>query len=114
MTIGRPRMSALILAMTTSIDGYATGPDISVEDAMGVGGEALHEGVVGGVPVDQLVAKSLSAGIVACIVGRTMHDLGVPHWEDVPYPAADGRADPRAVARPADEERVVPVRGGHR
>ena len=70
-------MSALILAMTTSIDGYATGPDISVEDAMGVGGEALHEWIFGTDPVDQSVAKSLSAGIGACIVGRTMHDLGL-------------------------------------
>lgn len=79
-------MSVLILAMTTSIDGYATGPDISVEDAMGVGGEALHEWIFGDDPVDQRIATSLSVGVGACIVGRTMHDLGVPHWEDVPYP----------------------------
>lgn len=79
-------MSALILAMTTSLDGFATGPDISVEDAMGVGGEALHEWIFGDDPVDQKVSKSLSAGVGACIVGRTMHDLGVPHWEDVPFP----------------------------
>ncbi len=44
--------------MTTSLDGYATGPDISVEDAMGVGGEALHEWIFGDDPVDQRVAKS--------------------------------------------------------
>ncbi|GAA3533561.1 dihydrofolate reductase family protein [Aeromicrobium panaciterrae] len=79
-------MPAVVLAMTTSLDGFATGPDISVEDAMGVGGEALHEWIFGDDPVDQKVARSLSAGIGACIIGRTMHDLGVPHWEDVPYP----------------------------
>lgn len=79
-------MTAVVLAMTTSLDGYATGPDISVEDAMGVGGEALHDWIFGDDPIDQRVAKSLPAGIGACIVGRTMHDLGVPHWEDVPYP----------------------------
>lgn len=79
-------MSKLVLAMTTSIDGFATGPDISVEDAMGVGGEALHEWIFGDDPVDTRVSKSLSSGVGACIVGRTMHDLGVPHWEDVPYP----------------------------
>lgn len=79
-------MSVVALAMTISLDGYATGPDISVEDAMGVGGEALHEWIFGNDPVDQKVAKGLSAGVGACIVGRTMHDLGIPHWEDVPYP----------------------------
>ncbi len=79
-------MSSVVLAMTISLDGYATGPDISVEDAMGVGGEAIHEWIFGDDPIDTRVAKSLSAGIGACIVGRRMHDLGVPHWEDVPYP----------------------------
>lgn len=79
-------MTQLVLAMTTSLDGYATGPDISVEDAMGVGGDALHEWIFGDDPTDKRIAKSLPACIGACIVGRTMHDLGVPHWDDVPYP----------------------------
>lgn len=79
-------MSRLILAMTTSLDGFSTGPDISLENAMGVGGEALHEWIFGGDPIDQRASTSMSAGIGACIVGRTMHDLGVPHWEDVPFP----------------------------
>lgn len=79
-------MSRLILAMTTSLDGFATGPDISIEDAMGVGGEALHEWIFGDDPIDTRVSKSMAAGVGACIVGRTMHDLGVPHWEDVPFP----------------------------
>lgn len=79
-------MSALVLAMTTSLDGYATGPDISVEDAMGVGGEALHDWIFGDDPIDQRFSRSMSAGVGACIIGRTMHDLGVPHWEDVPFP----------------------------
>ena len=36
-------MSSLVMAITMSLDGYAAGPDISMENAMGVGGEALHE-----------------------------------------------------------------------
>lgn len=79
-------MSLVALAMTISLDGYATGPDISVEDAMGVGGEALHEWIFGDDPIDQDAARRMSDGVGACVVGRTMHDLGIPHWEDVPYP----------------------------
>jgi dihydrofolate reductase len=79
-------MSALVMSMTISLDGYATGPDVSVENAMGVGGEALHEWLFDGDETDKLAGESLSAGIGACIVGRVMHDLGVPHWGDVPFP----------------------------
>lgn len=79
-------MSSIVLAMTITLDGFATGPDISVEDAMGVGGEGIHDWIFGDDETDQRVAKSLSAGVGACIIGRTMHDLGIPHWEDVPYP----------------------------
>lgn len=79
-------MSSLVMSMTISLDGFATGPQISEDDAMGVGGEALHEWMFEGDDVDKAVAESLSAGIGACIVGRTMHDLGVPHWGDVPFP----------------------------
>lgn len=79
-------MSRVVLAMTTSLDGFATGPDISVEAAMGVGGEALHDWIFGDDPIDKSNAKRMSAGVGACIVGRTMHDLGIPHWEDVPFP----------------------------
>ena len=79
-------MSSIVLAMTITLDGFATGPDISVEDAMGVGGERIHDWIFGDDETDRRVAKSLSAGVGACIIGRTMHDLGIPHWEDVPYP----------------------------
>lgn len=79
-------MSSLVMSMTMSLDGYATGPDVSMENAMGVGGEALHEWLFEGDETDKAVGESLSAGIGACIVGRVMHDLGAPHWEDVPFP----------------------------
>ena len=79
-------MSSLVMSMTISLDGYATGPDVSMENAMGVGGEALHEWLFEGDATDQAASEGISAGIGACIVGRVMHDLGVPHWGDVPFP----------------------------
>ena len=79
-------MSALIMSVTISLDGYATGPDVSMENAMGVGGEALHEWLFEGDETDKAAGESMSAGAGACIVGRVMHDLGIPHWGDVPLP----------------------------
>lgn len=79
-------MSALVMSMTISLDGYATGPEVSMENAMGVGGEALHEWLFEGDETDKAVGESMSAGVGACIVGRVMHDLGIPHWGDVPLP----------------------------
>jgi len=79
-------MSSLVMSMTISLDGCATGPDVSMENAMGLGGEALHEWLFDGDDTDKAVAESLSGGIGACLVGRVMHDLGIPHWGDVPFP----------------------------
>jgi dihydrofolate reductase len=79
-------MSALVMSMTISLDGYAAGPEVGVENAMGIGGEALHAWLFDGDETDKAMGESLSAGIGACIVGRVMHDLGVPHWGDVPFP----------------------------
>ena len=79
-------MSALVMSVTISLDGYATGPDVSMENAMGVGGEALHEWLFEGDETDKAAGESMSAGAGACIVGRVMHDLGIPHWGDVPLP----------------------------
>lgn len=79
-------MSSLVMSMTISLDGFGAGPDASAEHAMGVGGEALHEWLFDGDETDTLIGQGLRDGIGACLVGRTMHDLGVPHWGDVPYP----------------------------
>ena len=79
-------MSALVMSVTISLDGYATGPDVSMENAMGVGGEALHEWLFEGDETDKAAGESMSEGAGACIVGRVMHDLGIPHWGDVPLP----------------------------
>ena len=79
-------MSSLVMSITMSLDGYSAGPDISMENAMGVGGEALHEWLFDGDETDEAAGKSIPAGIGACIVGRVMHDVGVPHWGDVPFP----------------------------
>jgi hypothetical protein len=36
-------MPKVLLELSMSLDGYVTGPDVSPEEPMGRGGEALHD-----------------------------------------------------------------------
>ena len=36
-------MTRVIVELSMSLDGYVTGPDVSVEEPMGRGGEQLHD-----------------------------------------------------------------------
>ena len=40
--------SRVIAGITTSVDGYVTGPDDGPEHGLGIGGERLHNWVMGG------------------------------------------------------------------
>ena len=81
-------MSKVLVYASMSLDGYVAGPDISRDNPMGVGGEQLHDWMFGeGVdPADRAVMDGLRAGAGAVVVGRRTFDLGLEHWEDVPYP----------------------------
>lgn len=70
-----------------SLDGYVTGPNVSMEHPMGEGGEALHAWMFGSpTPADREVVAwmTVSAGAVVC--GHRTFELGLPHWDDTPYP----------------------------
>lgn len=81
-------MSTVVLYKSISLDGYVAGPDISDDDPMGKGGERLHDWQFADPPAPQ--DKELVAGFRArtgaTVVGRRTFDLGLPHWEDVPWP----------------------------
>jgi dihydrofolate reductase len=82
-------MSAVRIQVSMSADGYVAGPDVSVEQAMGVGGEALHEWMFAEDRSDrdsEWVAE-LREGVGAVVLGRRTFDVGLGHWGDVPYPA---------------------------
>jgi dihydrofolate reductase len=84
-----------IHCLSTSIDGYAAGPDQGVDDPLGVGGEPLHEwifetrswhrmaGQEGGTTGldDSLVAVGFE-GIGAWIMGRNMFGPVRGDWPD--------------------------------
>ena len=48
-------MSRVLLEMSMSLDGYVTGPDVSDEEPLGRGGEALHEWMFAGRSPDEVV-----------------------------------------------------------
>lgn len=81
-------MGNVILHKSISLDGYVTGPDVSMEHPLGRGGEALHAWMFGSpAPVDREVTAWMTASAGAVVCGRRTFELGLPHWEDTPYPA---------------------------
>jgi dihydrofolate reductase len=94
-------MGKVRLDISMSLDGYVAGPDATLEEPLGVGGERLHEwifglktfrenhGMSGGVTNrdDEIVAEGLAAN-GAVIMGRKMFSGGSGPWEDDPN--ADG------------------------
>jgi dihydrofolate reductase len=90
-------MTKLRLSITMSLDGYVAGPDQSLENPLGKGGEKLHEwafavrsfrqihemegGDTG--PNDQIAAES-TQNIGATIMGRNMFGGGRGPWPNNP------------------------------
>lgn len=88
-----PRVRVHNLAM--SLDGYVAGPDQSVEDPLGVGGEALHEWMFvtrtgaamvgeasGSDGVDDAFVRARAVGVGATIMGRNMFGPVRGRWPD--------------------------------
>src|SRR5262245_48158856 len=85
-----------VLAFSVSIDGFGAGPDQSLENPLGVGGESLHEwffpthtfqskvlGKDGGsTGMDEQFAQRSFANIGAWILGRNMFGPVRGPWPD--------------------------------
>jgi dihydrofolate reductase len=90
-------MSKLRINISVSADGFAAGPEPSLEDPLGKGGEDLHEwalklkswrephGYEGGEsgPNDE-VMREIKEGLGATIMGRRMYSNGSGPWEEDP------------------------------
>jgi dihydrofolate reductase len=86
-------MSKVIASITTSVDGYVTGPDDGPGRGLGVGGERLHNWVFGGpwsyedevrgeaVGEDRAWLDAALADVGAVIGGRTTYEAA-GHWGD--------------------------------
>jgi len=94
-------MGKVVLDISMSLDGFVAGPNPTLEEPLGAGGERLHEWTVGLATWrerhgeshgarnadDEVVAESLAA-TGAVVMGRRMFSGGVGAWEDDPN--ADG------------------------
>ena len=94
-------MSKVTLDITMSLDGYIAGPDATLEEPLGEGGERLHEWVVelaswreqhgltgGTTGADSDLVQELRERVGATLMGRKMFSGGAGPWED--DPKADG------------------------
>ena len=90
-------MSRLKMGISMSLDGYVAGPDQSLDEPLGKGGEQLHEwvfglaawrqphGLEGGeVNESSAVIEEAVASAGATIMGRNMFG-GQGRWEDQPW-----------------------------
>jgi dihydrofolate reductase len=90
-------MTKLTVDISMSLDGFIAGPDPTLDQPLGEGGEGLHEWVLGlkawrerhglsggdSNPNDEVVEESL-ANTGATIMGRRMYSGGAGSWEDDP------------------------------
>ncbi|MEV0811414.1 hypothetical protein [Micromonospora sp. NPDC050200] len=119
-------MGKAIASITTSVDGYVTGPDDGPQYGLGRGGERLHYWVMGGPWTykgghdfamhgpDKQFYDELVSTMAAGVVGRGMYDAaggwGGVGW-DQPLPRDPVRAHPPQRG-PAGSPDRVPVRRG--
>jgi dihydrofolate reductase len=86
-------MNKVIAGITTSVDGYITGPDDGPGRGLGIGGEALHSWVFGGpwtydsgpkgeaTGEDKAWLDESMSGLGAVIAGRYTYEAA-EHWGD--------------------------------
>jgi dihydrofolate reductase len=100
-------MPDLILDISMSLDGYVAGPNASLEDPLGQGGEQLHDWVIatkawraehgregGEDGIDSDLAAELIGQASATIMGRRMFSGGEGPWESDPNADAWWGDDP--------------------
>ena len=94
-------MTQVTCDLTMSLDGYIAGPNQTLEEPLGRGGEGLHEwvfrlkawreqhGLEGGeTGADDDIVRETVASSAAHVMGRRMFSSGEGPWED--DPKADG------------------------
>ncbi|GII80646.1 deaminase reductase [Sphaerisporangium rufum] len=81
-------MGKVLIYATVSLDGFMAGPDVRPGVPMGDGGLRLHDWILRGAgsEVDAAVVRETSATTGAVVLGRRTFDVGLPVWEDTPYP----------------------------
>lgn len=83
-------MARVVVSFSMSLDGFVAGPEITMENAMGRGGERLHEWMFAPAaerhPDDVAMVEATNTSVGAVVLGRRTYDLGLQHWGDTPFP----------------------------
>jgi dihydrofolate reductase len=81
-------MSKVVVDMSMSLDGFVTGPNVSVEHPMGEGGMRLHQWLFRepASEEDSAVAREIHDTTGAVVLGRRIFDVGIGEWDDTPFP----------------------------
>jgi dihydrofolate reductase len=98
-------MGKVYADLSMSLDGYTTGPDDTVEQPMGCGGEQLHAWMSN--PANGGILAEIGQGYGAVVIGRHMFDVGEAVWRpdppfDRPVFVATHRARPPATIGSAE------------
>ena len=108
-------MSKVIASITTSVDGYVTGPDDGPEYGLGRGGERLHYWVMGGPWTyegghdfgmhgpDKQFYDELVSTMASAVVGRGMYDAAGAWGGTNPFPGTLFVLTHRTEDQPAEE-----------
>ncbi len=76
-------MNSVTCNLSISLDGFAAGPNQGPDDPLGVGGMRLHDWAQSGEPgVDAEIAKQITEGVGAHIMGRKMFGGGDGPWDE--------------------------------
>ena len=77
-------MTRIIADISVSLDGFVTGPDPSLDNGLGTGGEALHAWAFSDDPDDRRVLREATATSGAVVLGRHLFDVvdGPNGWDD--------------------------------
>jgi dihydrofolate reductase len=73
-------MSALVLDMSISFDGYATAARVSDDEPMGIGGQRLHAWASGDDPEGNAILKASNGRVGGTIAGRRTYERSVAFW----------------------------------
>lgn len=93
-------MTKVIGDISVSLDGFVTGPDPSLENGLGDGGEGLHTWAFSDDEVDRAVLRESTDATGVIIMGRKLFDIidGPGGWSDeVGYGAGEAGAQPVLV-----------------
>ena len=76
-------MSRVTCRISVSLDGFVAGPEQSLEDPLGTGGERLHEWAFGSADeADARVLDEAVRGVGAYVMGRKMFGGGEGPWDE--------------------------------